>query len=111
MSRRVTRRIQMVLFGWVLMLCGCQEGRTAATPQVAAQKDAPPKTAEEYLAHISKESKNEIGRFQIVTGPSHSPILLDTASGQTWILCEHKNAEKGWCVMPRGTKDDPLGIR
>ncbi|SRR5258708_4171790 len=45
------------------------------------------------------------GRWQIVN-PSppmmRTIMLLDTATGQTWISCETKEAGTAWCDMHRG---------
>ena len=43
------------------------------------------------------------GRFQIVNGTpelTRNIMLLDTVTGDTWILCTTEGAS-GWCRMPR----------
>ncbi len=43
------------------------------------------------------------GRFQIVNGTpemTRNIMLLDTVSGDSWILCTTEGAQ-GWCRMPR----------
>jgi|SRR2546425_2082891 len=43
------------------------------------------------------------GRFQIVNGTpdmTRNIMLLDTVTGDTWILCTTEGAT-GWCRMPR----------
>jgi hypothetical protein len=44
------------------------------------------------------------GRFQVVNGlPEYASyiMLLDTLSGDTWILCRNPEGDSGWCKMPR----------
>lgn len=46
------------------------------------------------------------GRFLIVNGTpefSNNIMLLDTATGDSWIYCAHQNGVSGWCFMPRSS--------
>lgn len=43
------------------------------------------------------------GRFQVVNGtPSltRNIMLLDTATGRTWVVCGDENVASAWCAMP-----------
>src|SRR6266540_2083884 len=66
------------------------------------------------------------GRFQIVNGTPalvRNIMLLDTVTGDSWILCEMGGGTTGWCKMrrselsgflersdPRFTPDPPAGF-
>jgi hypothetical protein len=44
------------------------------------------------------------GRFQVVNGlPEYATyiMLLDTMTGETWMLCRNTEGDSGWCKMPR----------
>jgi hypothetical protein len=51
------------------------------------------------------------GRFQIVNGTptmTQNIMLLDTVTGESWILCETANRATGWCRMPRSESGSSL---
>jgi hypothetical protein len=44
------------------------------------------------------------GRFQIVNGTpeqARNIMLLDSMSGESWIVCTDEESGTGWCQMPR----------
>lgn len=46
----------------------------------------------------------ELGRFQIINGTpqfARTTMLLDTVTGESWILCSTPEAGDAWCAMPR----------
>lgn len=55
---------------------------------------------------LKNVSPTEIGRYQ-VTNPTPSiarnSMLLDTATGQTWVLCLTPTSETEWCAMDRSS--------
>ncbi len=46
------------------------------------------------------------GRWQVVNGTpemTRNIMLLDTATGDTWVVCTLEGGTQGWCFMPRTT--------
>ena len=44
------------------------------------------------------------GRFRVVNGTPEMArhiMLLDTATGQTWVVCDFESGSMGWCRMPK----------
>jgi len=67
---------------------------------VAGRLQAQTKTAVPIPAPVSVTS----GRWQVVSGAPEfrdMVMLLDTATGQTWIQCSNDQGAQGWCRMFR----------
>lgn len=48
--------------------------------------------------------KQTIGRFQIVNGTpqmTQNIMLLDTVTGDSWIICANKDRETLWCKIEK----------
>lgn len=51
-----------------------------------------------------QKTSREAGRFQVVNGTpemTRNIMLLDTTTGETWILCTDVGGSTAWCKMPR----------
>jgi hypothetical protein len=57
-------------------------------------------------------TKAENGRWQIVNGTpemAHNIMLLDTETGDSWIICGDPKITVDWCSMRKGYEQAPTG--
>lgn len=49
------------------------------------------------------KAATEVGRFQVVNGTptmARHIMLVDTTTGETWLICDSRDGRTGWCPMP-----------
>lgn len=91
----------MRAFAGCLLLGLC----SACTPQYAGPPSPTPAPAAQVpLDKLFPSPAPATGRYQIMNGTpelTRNIMLLDTWTGDTWIICGNKDGPTGWCVMDR----------
>jgi hypothetical protein len=89
------------------------------TAQMRAPSDSgsPPSMSPERVAAIDamvaakRAADLAIGRWTIVNGTpdmARHIMLLDTATGDSWIVCDSEDGATGWCRLERGDSTSAL---
>lgn len=91
----------------LIVLSGCgSDWRSRAKPADAGVPGAAVSERLE-LARLEAEEirgRVSVGRFQVINGsPSttRNIMLLDTSTGNTWVICNGPNDETTWCWVER----------
>jgi hypothetical protein len=56
------------------------------------------------FATAQQKPSGEPGRYQVVNGRPdmvRTIMLLDTVTGETWVICADTDGNMAWCKMPR----------
>jgi hypothetical protein len=107
----------VLVVGYATSSVGQSAAKKQTTPVQAAAKATRPKpdmnafkTFDEYEAALVNWKIEQmvnpalnVGRYQIVASPAamRATFLLDTVTGESWILCNGADAGDTWCSVPR----------
>jgi hypothetical protein len=90
--------------------CGAVDGQLSAKIEAQSKQIADIQTSlgaiQASLKALQADITNRGGRFQVMNGTpqfARNIMLIDTQTGQTWVVCETKNASSttntNWCAM------------